>query len=85
MFGIHIRLNLEDKAGEIGLRRLNDTLGIPAGLAEIGLAESALDEAADGIAEVAVANPRAAGRDEIRAVLDDAYFARRGAQATTQA
>jgi alcohol dehydrogenase class IV len=60
-----------------GLFRLNDELSIPATLAEIGMPESALDEAADIIADAEIANPRPVTRDDIRAVLDDAYYGRR--------
>lgn len=62
-----------------GVFALNDTLGIPRGLQEIGVPESGLDRAADVIAEVPVPNPRPAGREEIRRLIDDAYHGRRPA------
>ena len=71
---------LGSETAAAGLFRLNDELGIPASLAEIGMPESALDTAAAGIADAEIANPRPAGRDEIRALLDDAYHGRRGSQ-----
>lgn len=61
-----------------GLFGLNDSLGIPASLAGIGLPEPALDAAADTIAGAEIPNPRPAGRDDIRAILDDAFHGRRG-------
>ncbi len=76
---------LGSESAAAGLFRLNDELGIPVSLAEIGMPESALDAAADGIANAEIVNPRPVGRDEIRAVLDDAYYGRRGSQATTVA
>ena len=74
---------LGSETAAAGVFRLNDELGIPASLAEIGMPESALDAAADGIADAEIPNPRPVTRDDVRAVLDDAYFARRGPQATT--
>lgn len=60
-----------------GLFALNDRLGIPASLAEIGVREADLDRAADVIASVEIANPRPATRDDVRALIDDAYAGRR--------
>ena len=82
---VRIARALGSETAASGLFALNDALGIPASLAAIGMDESALDAAADGIAEVEIPNPRPATRDDIRAVLDDAYHGRRGAQATTVA
>ncbi len=76
---------LGSESASAGLFRLNDALGIPASLAEIGMPELALDSAADGIADAEIPNPRPVNRDDIRAVLDNAYYGRRGSQATTVA
>ncbi len=80
-----IRRALGSESAAAGLFRLNDALGIPASLAEIGIPESALDAAAAAIADTDIPNPRPVGRDDIRGVLDDAYHGRREPQATTVA
>ncbi len=74
---------LGSESAAAGLFRLNDELSIPACLADIGMPESALDAAADIIADAEIPNPRPVSRDDVRAVLDDAYYGRRGSQATT--
>ena len=68
---------LGSESASAGMFSLNDALGIPTSLAEIGMPESALDDAADEIADADIPNPRPVGRDEIRAVLDDAFYGRR--------
>ena len=64
------------KAGQ-GLYDLAKTLGAPLRLAEIGMQEDGLARAAD----IAVANPywnpRSFTRDEVFAVLDNAFHGRR--------
>ena len=60
-----------------GLFALNDRLGIPANLAAIGVREADLDHAADVITSVEIANPRTVTRDDVRALIDDAYSGRR--------
>jgi maleylacetate reductase len=74
---------LGSKTAAAGLFRLNDELAIPVNLAEIGVPESALDDAADAITDSKTPNPRPVTRDDVRALLDDAFFGRRGTQATT--
>lgn len=60
-----------------GLFQLNDTLGIPASLAAIGMDEARLDETADLIAARDIPNPRPLSRDDVRTVLDNAFHGRR--------
>ena len=74
---------LGSETAAAGLFRLNDELSIPATLAEIGVPKTGLDAAADAIFDGKIPNPRAVTRDDVRALLDDAYFGRRGSQATT--
>jgi maleylacetate reductase len=52
-------------------------LGAPAGLAELGLAETELDRAAAQAVARVVQTPRRAGVAELRALLDDAWRGRR--------
>ncbi|CAN0620874.1 Maleylacetate reductase [Burkholderia multivorans] len=52
---------------------LNCSLGIPTALAQIGMAEAGLDEAADIACQNPYANPRAVERDAIRALLQRAW------------
>jgi maleylacetate reductase len=58
------------------LFELNRQLGIPLALAEIGLPESGLDEAADLACKNPYANPRPIERDAIRQLLQDAWEGR---------
>ena len=62
-------------ASEAGplLYELNRTLGIPVSLAEIGMPEAGLDEAAELACRNPYANPRAIERDAIRALLQRAW------------
>jgi maleylacetate reductase len=64
-----------DVAG--GLWDLARRLGTPAGLAELGLAETELDRAAELAVARVVQTPRRAGVAELRALLDDAWRGRR--------
>jgi maleylacetate reductase len=63
------------EASEAGERlfELNRALGIPLALAQIGMAEEGLDEAADLACKNPYANPRAVERDAIRALLQRAW------------
>lgn len=60
-----------------GLFALNDTIGIPSSLKELGMSETGLDEAADIVAGGEFKNPRPASREEIRELLDNALHGRR--------
>ena len=68
---------LGSETAAAGLFRLNDDLSIPASLADIGMPESALGTAADIIADLEIPNPRPVTREDIRSVLDNAYYGRR--------
>jgi len=46
-------------------------------LKEIGVPEDGLDAAADDIAGVEIPNPRPVSRDDVRALIDDAFHGRR--------
>jgi len=61
-----------NEAGPL-LYELNRTLGIPVSLAEIGMPEAGLDEAAELACRNPYANPRAIERDAIRALLQRAW------------
>jgi len=60
-----------------GLFDLATSLGVPMSLKAIGMAEPDLDRAAELVTSVPYWNPRPFGRDEVRAILDDAYHGRR--------
>ncbi|MFD1560955.1 maleylacetate reductase [Paraburkholderia silviterrae] len=64
-----------NEASEAGalLFALNQALGIPVALAEIGMPEQGLDEAADLACKNPYANPRAVEREAIRALLQRAW------------
>lgn len=68
-------LGADDAAA--GLFDLNVALGIRTSLKALGLTEPDLDTAADIVGRAEFANPRPAGRDDIRALLDDAFSGRR--------
>ena len=55
------------------LYALNQSLGIPLSLEEIGMPESGLDEAADLACTNAYPNPRPLEREAIRALLQRAW------------
>jgi len=55
---------------------LNKALGIPTALADIGMPEHGLDEAADLACKNPYANPRPIERDAIRQLLQDAWIGR---------
>jgi maleylacetate reductase len=59
------------------LHDLARKIGAPTALKSLGLAASALDEAAAIATENPYWNPRPFSRDDIRALLDDAYHGRR--------
>jgi maleylacetate reductase len=67
----------EDAGAAAGLFRLNDTLGIKASLAAMGVDEAALDAAADDIAGADIANPRPVTRDDVRRILHDMFHGHR--------
>jgi maleylacetate reductase len=68
-------LGAHDVAGALfDLAAMN---GAPTSLRQLGMSESALDEAADAAIESAYWNPRPIERGPIRALLDDAYHGRR--------
>jgi alcohol dehydrogenase class IV len=56
-----------------GLRELAQRLGLPNGLAEIGLPESGIDRAADLAVQNAYANPRPVDRASVRELITAAY------------
>jgi len=60
-----------------GLYDFAQKLGAPMTLREIGMPESGLDRAAEMVVANPYWNPRPASRDEIRQLLDDAFFRRR--------
>jgi maleylacetate reductase len=62
----------ESDAGPL-LHALNRSLGVPISLAEIGMPEQGLDEAADLACQNPYANPRPIERDAIRALLQRAW------------
>lgn len=64
-------LGAPDAAG--ALFDLATRVGAPTSLSEIGLREEDLDTAANRVVETAYPNPRPFGRDEVRALLEDAY------------
>lgn len=68
-----------DHAGS-GLFDLIFNLGVPTSLKEIGMAESDLDKAAEIATSAPYWNPRPVDRQNIRALLDDAYHGRRPSQ-----
>jgi alcohol dehydrogenase class IV len=55
------------------LFKLNRALGIPAALAQLGMPEQGLDEAAELACQNPYTNPRAVERDAIRALLQRAW------------
>jgi maleylacetate reductase len=61
------------------LFELASSLRLPTALADVGMPADALDEAADRIAAASEGDPLAGGRDDLRAMLDDAYRGRRPA------
>jgi alcohol dehydrogenase class IV len=63
------------EAGRL-LFELNQQLGIPVALADIGLPESGLDEAAELACKNPYANPRPVEREAIRQLLQDAWEGR---------
>lgn len=68
-------LGAEDAAG--ALFDLAAETGCPRSLREIGLREEDLDTAADRVVETAYPNPRPFDRDQVRALLGDAWAGRR--------
>jgi alcohol dehydrogenase class IV len=68
-------LGSRDAAG--GLYDLAQSLGAPLTLKELGLPEGGLDKAADIAVANPYPNPRPLKRDELRALLDDAFHGRR--------
>jgi maleylacetate reductase len=64
------------KPGE-ALHDFAHSLGAPLSLSEIGFAEADLDKAADLATRNPYTNPRNFGRDDIRALLQDAFDGRR--------
>lgn len=68
-------LGAETAAG--GLFDLAQSLGAPTSLKALGLAETALDKAADIAVANPYPNPRALERQPIRALLEDAFHGRR--------
>jgi maleylacetate reductase len=60
-----------DAAG--GLRQLARTLGIPDSLAAIGMREAQIDAVASQVAARPLTHPRAAGKDDVRAILRAAF------------
>jgi maleylacetate reductase len=72
---------LGDEADPAGaLSDLDDRLGIPAGLRDVGLAEADLDRAVDLVAETvadgAIPNPRPIGRADVDALVRAAWAGR---------
>jgi alcohol dehydrogenase class IV len=63
------------------LFELASSMHLPTALADIGMPEGALDEAADRIAAASENDPLAGGRDELRAMLDEAF---RGSRPATR-
>ena len=60
-----------------------DRLGVPPGLRDLGLPESALDEATDLVlAKVPADNPRPLDRDDVAGLLRRAWAGRPGSTAT---
>ena len=59
-----------------GLQQLAASLGAPASLRDLGLAEADLDRAADLAVANAYLNPRPITREGIRQLLDDAFHGR---------
>jgi maleylacetate reductase len=68
---------LGSKSAAGGLFDLAQKLGAPTTLKQLGLAESALDQAADIAVANPYPNPRILERGAIRQLLDDAYHGRR--------
>jgi maleylacetate reductase len=60
-----------------GLFDLAKSLGAPIALKDIGMPAEGLDRAAALVTENPYYNPRQPNREEIRALLDDAYYGRR--------
>jgi maleylacetate reductase len=60
-----------------GLFDLAKKLQAPVSLKEIGMAYDGLDKAADQVMESPYYNPRQPSREEVRALLDDAFHGRR--------
>jgi alcohol dehydrogenase class IV len=56
-----------------GLLELAQRLGLPNGLAEIGMRESGIDRAADLAVQNAYANPRPVDRASVRELITAAY------------
>ena len=67
------------KAGDAaeGLFDLGRSIGAPVSLRQLGMAEGALDGAADSAVSAPYWNPRPVDRAAIRQLLDDAYHGRR--------
>ena len=57
----------------LGLHRLAAAMGAPTGLAQLGMKHEDLDRAADLAVRDPYYNPRPITREDIRAVLEDAY------------
>lgn len=75
MAALRRALGGEDAAGAI--YDLARTLGAPASLKELGMAEAELDEAARLTVKATAWNPRELDFESVRNMLDDAYFGRR--------
>jgi maleylacetate reductase len=60
-------LGADDPAA--ALHGFNVRWGLPTGLKDLGLTEADIDAAADAVAGANFANPRAAGRDDIRKII----------------
>jgi alcohol dehydrogenase class IV len=68
-------LETDDPAG--ALFDLNQTLGLPASLAELGMPAERLPEAADVVMQVKCFNPRPYSRDDVMAILTKALAGER--------
>ena len=65
------------EAAAPAIHALNERIGAPRGLRDIGMREADLDEAAGLIMEkVPPDNPRPVGEDDVRALLGDAFAGR---------
>ena len=71
---------LESESAATGLYELNEKIGALTALKDVGMKEAYIDEVVPQILEVVpVSNPRPAGEEGVRGILEDAYEGRRPA------
>jgi len=74
-----VALAMEVEDAPTGLFDLAISIGAPSSLERLGMSEAGLDEAARLTVETPLGNPRPAGFDEVRGLLEEAFHGRRPA------